>query len=285
MSASSQTVEQAIRLRLESGGKALVPFLTAGFPSAACFVDALRQTAESGCDVVEVGIPFSDPLADGPVVQHASQRCLDAGMTIRRALDLIHLAHVPIPVVIMSYLNPLLAFGCLRLTVDARAVGVRGFIVPDLPWTPQRRQRAACARQQIFRPSEISEQLRIAGFEVILLAAPTTPADRLRRIGGQTCGFLYAVSMTGVTGTRNRAPFETVKFLHRARAATRRPVLAGFGINSVSSATLIAAQSDGVIIGSALLEALQAGPRASAVARLGRFLTNVRNALLQGEGV
>ncbi len=275
-------IEQAVQSRLAAGGKALVPFLTAGFPSATCFVDALRKTPESGCDVVEVGIPFSDPLADGPVIQQASQRSLNAGVTIRRALDLVHRADINIPVVLMSYLNPLLAYGLRSLARDAVPVGVRGVIIPDLPWNSSRQRGPACATMAPH-PSDAATLLQSAGIDVILLAAPTTPINRLRMIGENTRGFLYAITMAGVTGARNHTPIQTTVFLRRAATATRRPVLAGFGIDSASSAARIAVHCDGVIIGSALLRALGDGPRVSAVTRFARILAQVRMALSKEE--
>lgn len=276
---TDRPVEQAIRACLEAGAKALVPFFTAGFPNDARFVDALRQAAAVGCDVVEVGVPFSDPIADGPVIQNAGQRCLERGMTVRRALDLIDRAGIPVPVVLMSYINPLLAYGCDRLMRDARAVGVRGLIVPDLPLNGRPPSRTGPTPAGKSDPLEDVDQLWNDRFERSLLAAPTTQTTRLARIGRETRGFLYAVTVTGVTGVRDRLPPETAEFLRRAKAATRRPVLAGFGIASATTAAQIAAYCDGVIIGSALIEILRQTSVNKAVKQLGRFLVQVRRAL------
>ena len=281
---TDRPVEQAIRARCAPGGKALVPFFTAGFPNDARFVEALRQAADAGCDVVEVGVPFSDPIADGPVIQNAGQRCLERGMTVRRALDLIDRAAISVPVVLMSYVNPLLAYGCERLLRDARAVGVRGMIVPDLPLKGRLLSRKRPAPIKRSDPLDTVDQVWSEGLERILLAAPTTQKNRLSRIGRQTCGFLYAVTVTGVTGARDRLPRETVKFLRRAKAATRRPVLAGFGIASATTAAQIAIHCDGVIIGSALIEILRRNSGRQAIKQLGRFLIQVRRALSERHG-
>ena len=277
-------VEQAIQARLHSGGKALVPFFTAGFPNDARFVDALRQAADAGSNVVEVGVPFSDPIADGPVIQAASQHCLEKGMTIRRAFDLIDRAAIPVPVVLMSYINPLLSYGCPSLARDARTVGVRGIVVPDLPMNARAPSKKVPGMALKHDPVEVADQLRAGGLEVILLAAPTTETNRLRRIGRQTQGFLYAVMVTGVTGARHRMPRETAAFLRRARAATRRPVLAGFGIATAATAAQVATHCDGVIIGSALIEILRQGSGRAAVKRLIHFLRQVQLALSESPG-
>ncbi|MDO8631411.1 MAG: tryptophan synthase subunit alpha [Phycisphaerales bacterium] len=277
-------MEQAIRARCDPGGKALVPFFTAGFPNDTRFMEALRQAADAGCDVVEVGVPFSDPIADGPVIQNAGQRCLERGMTVRRALDLIDRAAISVPVVLMSYVNPILAYGCDRLLRDVRAVGVRGLVIPDLPFkrsAPGPMGSCVAVRSD---PFEAFDRLWTKGLERILLAAPTTQAERLGRIGRQTRGFLYAVTVTGVTGVRDRLPPETAEFLRRARAATHRPVLAGFGIASAKTAAQIAIHCDGVIIGSALIEILKCGSGRESIKQLGRFLVQVRRALSERHG-
>lgn len=283
-SPTEKPVEQAIQARLHAGGKALVPFFTAGFPNDARFVDALRQAADVGCDVVEVGVPFSDPIADGPVIQNAGQCCLERGMTVHRALELIDHAAISVPVVLMSYVNPLLSYGCERLLRDARAVGVRGMVVPDLPLKSCAASRRRPTPTLGSDPLDAADRIWSDGLERILLAAPTTQKTRLGLIGRQTHGFLYAVTVTGVTGARDRMPPETAQFLRRAKGATRRPVLAGFGIASAPSAAHIATHCDGVIIGSALIEILRCGSGRESIKQLGRFLAQVRRALSERQG-
>ena len=183
------TIESVIRARLDAGRKAVAPFLTAGFPDRSSFVRLLRAMQDIGADVVEVGLPFSDPLADGGSVQFASQQALLSGGDISRALEDIAAAALSVPVVAMSYINPILAHGVPRFAREARAVGVRGVIVPDAPF--DRTNRGAIDLEPLS-----------THMERILLAAPTSSDERLRAIGTATRGYLYAVTVTGVTGVR-----------------------------------------------------------------------------------
>jgi tryptophan synthase alpha chain len=255
------TIEAGLGRRLAVGRKALVPFLTANFPDRRTFVALLRDVVQCGCDAVEVGLPFSDPIADGPTIQFASEASLRSGTTIANALDGVAAAGVATPVIFMGYLNPILAYGVSKFRRDARAVGAFGVIIPDLP-----------SLEPVA--SELSE-----GWERILLATPNTTPDRLKAIGRATRGFLYAVTVTGVTGARRTLPPETLRFLRRARQATERPVLAGFGIADAASAARVAQACDGVIVGSALIEQLRNGPASGAVRRARQFLKSLRKAL------
>jgi tryptophan synthase alpha chain len=262
------TIEAALGRRLAIGRKALVPFLTANFPDRRTFVALLRAFEQCECDAVEVGLPFSDPIADGPTIQFASEASLRRGTTIAMALQGIVSARIATPVILMGYLNPILAYGLLPFVRDARFVGVRGVIIPDLP---------------SLEPAPGDDHLNLRpltdGWERILLATPNTTPARLRAIGRATRGFLYAVTVTGVTGARLTLPPETLRFLRRARQATQRPVLAGFGIADAASATRVAQACDGVIVGSALIERLRSGPAARAVQRARSFLKSLRKAL------
>jgi tryptophan synthase alpha chain len=255
------TIEAAVGRRLAAGRKALVPFLTAGFPDRRTFVALLREVEQCGCDAVEVGLPFSDPIADGPAIQLVSEVSLRNGTTIANALDSVAAAGIATPVVLMGYLNPILAYGVSRFLRDARAVGAAGVIIPDLP-----------ALEPVA--GELSD-----GWERILLATPNTTPARLQAIGRATRGFLYAVTVTGVTGARRTLPPETLRFLKRARHATQRPVLAGFGIADAGSAARVAQACDGVIVGSALIDQVRHGRPAGAVQRARRFLKSLRRAL------
>ena len=261
-----RTIESMIRARLDSGHKAVAPFLTAGFPDRQTFVRLLRAIQDIGADVIEVGLPFSDPLADGGSVQFASQQALLGGGDVRRALEDIAAAALKIPVVAMSYINPILAHGVPRFARDARAVGVLGVIVPDAPF--ERTNRAAIDLQPLS-----------THLERVLLAAPTSSDDRLRAIGTATRGFLYSVTVTGVTGVRDGLPVAALEFLRRARDATRRPVLAGFGIGDAATARKVAEHCDGVIIGSAIIEAIRGGSKSGAIHRAVRVVDSIRNAL------
>ncbi len=278
-------VEGAIRARLERGSKALVPFLTAGFPDVQGFIEALRTAAAVGSDVIEVGVPFSDPIADGPSIQYASQFCLERGMTIELALDAINRAAISVPVVLMSYVNPLLSYGCDRLARDVAACGVRGAIVPDLSLDQFSEGASRTNGRAMNGPNQVAAQLTAGGLDLILLSAPTTDAQRLKHIGRETNGFLYAITLTGVTGVRSKVQQGTIAFLRRARKATRRPVLAGFGISSPEIAARIAVYCDGAIVGSALIEILRQGPRRTMARRLERFLQQMRRSLDGGKEV
>jgi tryptophan synthase alpha chain len=256
-------VEATLRGRLAQGRKALVPFLTANFPDLRTFVALLGEVGQCGCDCVEVGLPFSDPIADGPTIQYASERSLRRGTTIRAVLDAIEAARIATPVILMGYLNPLLAYGLRRFADDARQAGVRGVIIPDLP-----------SLEPGLDLHPLSD-----GWERILLATPNTAPARLRDIGRATRGFLYAVTVTGVTGARRELPPDTSAFLRRARQATRRPVLAGFGIADADTAARVAEVCDGVIVGSALIDRIRSGPARTAVQRARGLLRSLRRAL------
>lgn len=270
-------VESAIRSRLQKGGKAFAPFLTAGFPDEAGFVEALRAAQNCEADIVEVGVPFSDPIADGPTIQYASQLALEQKMTLDRALDLICRADLSVPVVLMSYLNPLLSYGCRRLVQNVRKSGVYGIIIPDLAFDPY--SASSSNGQAQNEPDQVAPRLRAAGLDLILLAAPTTQPARLATIGRRTQGFLYAVTLTGVTGARTGVEKTTIDFLRRAKATTRQPVLAGFGISNAQAAATVAAHCDGVIVGSALIDVLRQRPRRTALRRLEKLLLALRRGL------
>ncbi len=260
-------LETALRARPHRGGKALVPFLTGGFPDMDTFQTLLHAAEEAGADAVEIGIPFSDPVADGPVIQGASARALAGGATPDRLLDAVARARaqgLKVPVVFMTYYNPVLAYGPGRFAERAAAAGADGVIVVDLP------------------PEEAGEFLpaaRRAGLDTVFLVAPTTPEARVARVMEVCRGFVYCVSVTGVTGQK-RPVVETVQDLvGRVRRHTDLPALVGFGVSDPVSARRVAAVSDGVVVGSALIRAL--GDKRGTSARdaaLG-FLRALREAL------
>ena len=266
-------VEASLRTRIKTGRKCLVPFFTAGFPDARRFASLLRAAEDQGCDAVEVGIPFSDPIADGPAIQFASRCSLDAGNNVHTILELLDRSRLQIPMILMGYLNPILTYGVRRFADDARATGVAGLIIPDLPCD-------FAAKSPGSSPlAEIGLGWLTQGFELTLLAAPTSSAERLAQIGRTTCGFLYAVTVIGTTGVRQRLPRETNDFLRSARDATTRPVLAGFGIADASAARSVAAFCDGVVVGSALIERMKTGSPGGAVKRVAELLSKMRRAL------
>ncbi len=239
-------ISAAILAAGERGQTALVPFITAGYPEKDGFTDSLLAIAEVG-DVVEVGVPFSDPMADGLTIQRSSYGAIQAGVTLTWIIESIQSVRdeLKAPVVLMSYLNPLLAYGLERLAKDARAAGVCGFIVPDLPYEE-------CAD---FRQSVKAEHLAL-----IQLVTPATPPARLKHLVGVSDGFVYAVTVRGITGGAQSLPEETSAYLATVKeAAGDQPVCAGFGIRERKQVEAFAPHVDGVVVGSALIEAMEAG--------------------------
>lgn len=243
-----------------AGKKAFIAYVTAGDPSLKKTQELIPQLERSGVDILEIGIPFSDPLADGPVIQAASQRALARKTTLRKILEMTRKARVSaphLPIVYMSYLNPILSYGIRRFAKDARSAGVDGVIIPDLP------------------PEEgraVSADLSHGGLDLIYLLAPTSSLKRQRMIAQASRGFVYFVSLTGVTGARTSLSTEALKMVRQLRAKTRRPVCLGFGVSTPEQARDAARASDGVIVGSAIVKALSknAGMKAELFCR--RFI-------------
>ena len=229
--------------------RALIPYLTAGFPTPALSLDALRRVAAAGADFIEVGVPFSDPLADGPTIQRTIQVALEQGMTVAGVLGLIRAAAVEIPVIIMTYLNPVLAYGVERFVADAQAAGAAGLLLTDVP---------AGADPGVERAVTDSE------LALIRLVAPTTDDARLRAALADASGFVYLISRLGVTGARDRVPEDLEAQVRRVRAATALPIAVGFGIGTAAQAAAAAGWADGVVVGSALMDALGRGGVAAA---------------------
>lgn len=249
MSAKSPTpakqIERAIRARGGEQGPALVAFLTAGFPKRESFADHLTALCREA-DVVEIGVPFSDPMADGATIQRASREALAQGVSLPWILDELTAlrGRLQAPVLLMSYLNPLLAQD-LDEVVDASAeAGVAGMIVPDLPL-------AECAPLRTL--------LDASGLALVQLVSPVTPGERLGRLCEASAGFVYAVTVTGITGGAITPESEITEYLQRVREASPLPVCAGFGIRGRSQVAALAPYVDGVVVGSALVEALERG--------------------------
>ena len=250
MTAPHESIAAAIRRTSAAGRPAIVAYLTGGFPDRASFARNLEAIA-SEADVVEIGVPFSDPMADGLTIQRASQAALRGGFTLPWLLDeLSSLARRPTaPLLLMSYLNPLLAFGLERLPEAAAGAGVAGFIIPDLPYEEATEVRAALAR---------------VGVALVQLVTPVTPRERLRKLCAASQGFVYAVTMTGTTGKTVAVPDEVLAYLDRVREVSAVPVCAGFGIRNREQVARLTGHVDGVVVGSALVEVLERGqdPRA-----------------------
>jgi tryptophan synthase alpha chain len=234
----------AIRAANEKNRPALVPFITAGYPEPGEFINTLKAIATVG-DVVEVGIPFSDPMADGMTIQRSSYVALQNGVSLEWIFSELEMAGVlGTPLVMMSYLNPLLAFGYEKLARRARATGVCAFIVPDLPFEE-------C--------DELRQALEEEGLGLIQLVTPATPDARLKMLCDASRGFVYAVTITGITGGGTGLPDDLAAYLDKVSAASDIPVCAGFGIRDAADVANVGQYAAGAIVGSALVEVLEAG--------------------------
>lgn len=238
------TTKEAFAQARAEGRAALIPYLTAGFPSREGFLEAVRAVLPYA-DLLEIGLPYSDPLGDGPVIQWASEMALRKGMSVQGVLELFREVRslTPKPLFLMTYLNPVLAWGPERFFSLFKQAGATGVILPDLP------------------PDEDPGLVRLAqeiGLETVFLLAPTSTEARIATVARYATGFVYAVSVTGVTGARERLPEEVKDLVRRIRAQTPLPVAVGFGVSGRATAEQ-AAVADGVVVGSALVRALEAG--------------------------
>ncbi|HWN19133.1 MAG TPA: tryptophan synthase subunit alpha [Gemmatimonadales bacterium] len=250
--------------RLRSAGrKALIPYLTAGYPTRGESADALRSAAEVA-DIIEVGVPFSDPLADGPTIQRSTFEALRQGMTLAGTLDLIAQADLARPVVIFSYLNPILQFGMARFLRSAEELGIAGLLLTDLP---------------AGSDPAVESAVQLSGVDLIRLVAPTTRAERLAVTLQGAQGFVYLVARLGVTGASSSVALELRDSVARVRKASSLPLAVGFGISTPEQAREVSRMADGVVVGSALVEIL--GRDGVGAAR--SFLGALREALDRGD--
>ena len=240
-----ERITAAIDAATKSGRPALIPFITAGYPRSERFIETLKSVAAVG-DVVELGIPFSDPMADGMTIQRSSFEALRQGVSLKWIFEQLDSAsgEIDAPLVMMSYLNPLLAFGYDELAERALAAGVCGFIVPDLPFEESAEIRAA---------------LEAKGLGLIQLVTPATPMQRLKTLSDASRGFVYAVTITGITGGGEGLPADLTDYLDKVTELSSLPVCAGFGIRSPSDVAAVGKHAAGAIVGSALVEVLERG--------------------------
>jgi len=228
--------------------KAFIAYITAGYPTLKATERLVIELEKNGVDLIELGIPFSDPLADGPTIQKSSQEAIRKGASLKSILRLVRSVRkkVKLPLVFMTYYNPVVHYGIANFVRDSKAAGVDGVIVPDLP------------------PEEAKELIRASKkdkFDTIFLAAPTSTKKRLKLIASRTKGFIYYVSLTGVTGARSRLPKDIIKNVLALKRITKKPVCVGFGVSNPAQAKKISRLADGVIVGSAIIKVIEKNSR------------------------
>ncbi len=262
-------IDRAFARAKEEGRICLIPYVMAGYPDAASSQALALGLARAGADVLEIGVPFSDPLADGVTIQHAGQVALQHGMTLEGVLALAEAIHrqVSTPLVLMGYYNPLLAFGLEHFCEAAAAAGVAGLIVPDLP------------------PEEAEPLLQAAhqfGVCLIFLVTPTSPPGRIARVAeavhAEAHGFVYCVSLSGVTGARSELPAHLQEFLGRVRAQIRLPLAVGFGVSTPAHVAQLAQMADGAVVASKLINLLDQTPGPQGIAETVRYFEMLRAA-------
>ena len=244
--------------------KALIAYVTVGYPSIEATLKIVPLLADCGCDIVELGIPFSDPMADGATIQRASFKALENGVTTAICLDLAKKISkkTPIPLVFMTYFNPIYRYGLEKFCHDCVASGIDGLIIPELP------------------PEEGDELGNLAGksgVDLIYLLAPTSNEERIKLVAGKSRGFIYLVSIAGVTGARNELPVDLGKFISQVKQIARQPVCVGFGISTPEQAAQVAKTADGVIIGSKLIQLMETDDAAMTATQ--SFIKDTRKAL------
>lgn len=249
------------------GRKALIPYVTAGDPYADATVEVMLAMAAAGADVIELGVPFSDPMADGPVIQKAGERALARGIGLAQILEMVRAFRVEdghTPLVLMGYANPIERYGTLRFAADASAAGVDGVLVVDYP--PEECE-------------DFAQLLKAHRIDPIFLLAPTSTEQRIRNVGRIASGYVYYVSLKGVTGAGHLDIAGVADAVPRIKAHVRVPVGVGFGIRDAASAKAVAAVADAVVIGTALVQLLEEATRDNVAAAAAGFIAGVRSAI------
>jgi len=247
----------------QPGHVALIPYVTVGYPTVEATLKVVPLLASSGCDIVELGIPFSDPLADGVTIQKASFRALQNGVTPNLCLEVAkQLSHeVDIPLVFMTYFNPVFSYGLEEFCAACNRAGVDGLVIPDLP--PE-------------EGSELETSTQKQGLDLIYLLAPTSTETRIRLVTQRSRGFIYLVSVAGVTGARDRLPADLEAFATRVRQVATQPLCVGFGISTPEQAKQVARIADGVIVGSRIIQLMEAD---DSLLSVGNFIKGLRHVL------
>lgn len=253
-------IEQRLEALRSAGGKAFIAFVTAGDPSLERTVDIVLELDRGGVDVVELGVPFSDPMADGPVIQRSSERALGQGTNLGHVLALVGAirAYSGIPLLLFTYLNPILRYGLSNFARDAKEAGADGVLVTDLP------------------PEEADEWVGVArsqDLDTVFLASPTSPPQRLERIAALSRGFVYAISRTGTTGEQSTLSADALPLVQTLRAMTSLPIAVGFGVSTRDHVKEVFAFADGVVVGSALVRLLEENPEAD----IGAWVRSLRD--------
>jgi len=240
----SSRITRRFKEVLGKKGKAFIPYIMAGDPDINRTRELIRILEDCGADIIELGVPFSDPLADGPTIQKAAQRALDEGVTLKKVIEFVAESRgsTQIPVILMTYYNPVFKYGEERFVLDASAAGVDGIIVPDLP------------------PDEAGNLIRYAkksGLDTIFLLAPTSTNDRILKVAKASTGFIYYVPITGITGSKLALDSSIEGHIARIRSVTAKPVAVGFGISTPEEAADVSRFADGVIVGSAIVKRVE----------------------------
>jgi tryptophan synthase alpha subunit len=253
-------IEEAFARARKEGRVGFIAYLTAGFPTPDETPGLVRSLVDGGADAIELGIPFSDPLADGVSIQRSSYRALQAGMTPRRGLEMVRdlrRAGVVIPLIVMTYYNPILAYGQDRFIADAAAAGLDGIIPVDVP--PE-------------EAGPLAEGCRAVGIDYIPLVAPTSTDERVALAVKLAAGFVYCVSVAGTTGAREALPAELGKFLSRVRKQTELPLAVGFGISRREHVESLRGHADAAIVGSAIVDVIEAAPQNEREAKVREYV-------------
>jgi tryptophan synthase alpha chain len=253
-------ITKAFKELKKTGRKALIPYIMAGDPSIEATKGFIMDLEKSGADIIELGVPFSDPLADGPTIQRAAERSLENGTTLKKVIALVKEVrrHTDIPLILMTYCNPVFKFGIESFIKQAVSAGVDGVIIPDLI------------------PDEAAEFTRLAKrhkLDTIFLLAPTSTRDRINKVSHASTGFIYFVSITGITGSRLSISKSMKSTLHAIKETTRKPVAIGFGVSTPQEASTVSKLAEGVIIGSAIVKLIDKGKS------IKPFIRNIRKAI------
>jgi len=259
-----ETVFNQLKQRNQAG---LIPFITAGDPDLDTTAELVRTLADAGADLIELGFPFSDPMADGPTIQAASERALAAGATLDKVLRMVREVRrdCQVPLVLMGYYNPVFRYGIEKFAEDAADAGVDGLLLVDLP--PE-------------EATEITTYLKQAGIAMITLLAPTTPPERMRKLASEAEGYLYYVSMTGVTGTQKVRPDDIREAVEELKSMTDIPVGVGFGITTPQDAAAVGRFADGVVVGSALVKIIEEyGSDSELLPKVRQFIESLKGGL------